>query len=66
MLVRSFHQAILLQNLIRQRVDGILLASCGHNSEQIKTIVEQGTPSDLAKNGTLFKKLTQPLKEDLL
>ena len=29
-------------------------------------IVEQGTPSDLAKNGTLFKKLTQPLKEDLL
>lgn len=29
-------------------------------------IVEQGTPNDLAKNGTLFKKLTQPLKEDLL
>ncbi|MCI5548127.1 MAG: ATP-binding cassette domain-containing protein, partial [Lactobacillus johnsonii] len=29
-------------------------------------IVEQGAPSDLAKNGTLFKKLTQPLKEDLL
>ena len=29
-------------------------------------IVEQGTPDDLAKNGTVFKKLTQPLKEDLL
>ena len=29
-------------------------------------IVEQGAPSDLAKNGTLFKKLTHPLKEDLL
>ena len=29
-------------------------------------IVEQGTPADLAKNGTAFKKLTQPLKEDLL
>ena len=29
-------------------------------------IVEQGTPADLAKNGTAFKKLTKPLKEDLL
>lgn len=29
-------------------------------------IVEQGAPSGLAKNGTLFKKLTHPLKEDLL
>lgn len=29
-------------------------------------IVEQGTPQDLAKTGTTFKKLTQPLKEDLL
>ena len=29
-------------------------------------IVEQGTPDYLAKNGTAFKKLTQPLKEDLL
>lgn len=26
-------------------------------------IVEQGTPTDLAKNGTEFKKLTDPLKE---
>lgn len=26
-------------------------------------IVEQGTPADLAKNGTAFKKLTEPLRE---
>ena len=29
-------------------------------------IVEQGTPADLAKNGTQFRKLTQPLKEGAL
>lgn len=40
----SKKESILLQNLIRQRVDGILLASCGHNSEQIKTIEGQGIP----------------------
>ena len=26
-------------------------------------IVEQGTPNDLAKNGTAYRKLTEPLKE---
>ena len=29
-------------------------------------IVEQGRPEDLAKNGTEFRKLTEPLKEGAL
>lgn len=37
-------ESVLLQNLLRQRVDGVLLASCGRNAAQIRSMEEQGIP----------------------
>lgn len=37
-------EAVLLRNLLRQRVDGILIASCGSNSSILKTFWKQGVP----------------------